>query len=343
MMQLHGLQDTTPEDLLQAWVQITRTLVSVGHAADLRQALNRACGNSHEDPTQDHVEDSPTASLLGANSDEPTGEIQQTPMLDCRSSLVLQESLITAANKPQNINGGDACVDLNQNTNICNDLDKRWITNHSPAQPSPQAASDAPQEIYNEFMSIDDEYSIGDTETTASSPAESDANELDDWLGVPFDLVSDGADLSKHHIDYSSQSFEEILAAEELLPLVSELDENAMALWNQGAAMQGVELDQISQVSTPTPFPISTLSSPCHDLIPADQQAIAQDSHINTLCDAESTLETQSQRSTPAPQGTKPSGPIRTRSKRHLTNTEISCVARSLIHGNSIDFFINNC
>jgi len=45
-------------------VQITQTLVSVGHATDLRQALNRACGNSHEDPTQDHVEDSTTASLF---------------------------------------------------------------------------------------------------------------------------------------------------------------------------------------------------------------------------------------------------------------------------------------
>jgi hypothetical protein len=71
-MQLDGLQDTTPEDLLQTWVQITRALVSVGHAADLRQALNRAYGNGHEDPTQDHVEDSPTVSLFGANSDEPT-------------------------------------------------------------------------------------------------------------------------------------------------------------------------------------------------------------------------------------------------------------------------------
>jgi hypothetical protein len=100
MMQLHGLQDTNLEDLLQTWVQITQTLVSVGHAADLRQALNIACGNGHEDPTQDHVEDSPTASLFKANSDEPTKEIQQTIMLDCRSSLVLQESLRTAANKP---------------------------------------------------------------------------------------------------------------------------------------------------------------------------------------------------------------------------------------------------
>jgi len=104
MMQLHGLQDTTPEDLLQTWVQITQTLVSVGHAADLRQALNRACGNSHEDPIQDHVEDSPTALLFGANSDEPTGKIQ----------LVPQEPLTTAANKHQSIDGGD------------------WITNHPP-------------------------------------------------------------------------------------------------------------------------------------------------------------------------------------------------------------------
>jgi hypothetical protein len=132
-MQLHGHQDTTLEGLLQTWVQITQTLVSVGHAADLRQALNRACGNSHEDPTQDHVEDSTTASLFGANSDEPTGEIQQTVMLDCRSSLVPQEPLTTAANKPQSLDSGD------------------WITNHPPTQPLPQAASDTPQEIYNEF------------------------------------------------------------------------------------------------------------------------------------------------------------------------------------------------
>jgi hypothetical protein len=50
-----------------------------GIAADLWQVLNRACGNSHEDPTQDHVEDSPT--LFRATTDKPTGEIQQTVML----------------------------------------------------------------------------------------------------------------------------------------------------------------------------------------------------------------------------------------------------------------------
>ena len=124
MMQLHGLQDTTLEDLLQTWVQITRTLVFVGHAADLRQALNRVCGSNNENQTQDLVEDSPTALLFRAKSDEPTGEIQYLVMLDCHSSLVLQESLTTAANKPQSIEGRDACVDLNQNTNIYNDIDK---------------------------------------------------------------------------------------------------------------------------------------------------------------------------------------------------------------------------
>jgi hypothetical protein len=115
-----------------------------------------------------------------ANSDEPTREIQETVMLDCRSSLIPQESLTTTANKPQSIDGGDTCIDLNQNTNIYNDIDENWITNHLLAQPSPQAASNAPQEIYNEVMSIDDEHSAGDTGTTASSSAESDANELDD-------------------------------------------------------------------------------------------------------------------------------------------------------------------
>jgi hypothetical protein len=71
------------------------------------------------------------------------------------------------------------------------------------------------------------------------------------------------------------QSFAEILAAKELLPLVSKLDENALALCNQEAAIQMAKLDQISQVSTPTLFLILTLASPCLDLNPADQQAIA--------------------------------------------------------------------
>jgi hypothetical protein len=72
--------------------------------------------------------------------------------------------------------------------------------------------------------------------------------------------------------------------------------------------------------------------------------------HVDTLYNAESRSETQSGQSTPAPQGlqelvknTKPSGPIRTRTKRDLTTTEISCVARSLIQGDAINFFINNC
>jgi len=54
------------------------------------------------------------------------------------------------------------------------------------------------------MMSIDDEHSARDTVTAASSPAESDANEFDDWLGVPLDLVCDSADLLKHHSDIPS-------------------------------------------------------------------------------------------------------------------------------------------
>lgn len=60
-------------------------------------------------------------------------------------------------------------------------------------------------------MSID-EGSARDT-VMASCPADSDANEFDDWLGLPSDLVRDGADLSKHRSNISSQNFEEIFAA----------------------------------------------------------------------------------------------------------------------------------
>jgi len=91
-MQLDGLQDTTPDDLLQTWIQLTWALVSAKHAIHLRSI--------NEDQTQDHVEYSWTASLFGADSDESTREIQRIVMLGCCSSLVTPESLTTAANKP---------------------------------------------------------------------------------------------------------------------------------------------------------------------------------------------------------------------------------------------------
>jgi hypothetical protein len=114
------------------------------------------------------------------------------------------------------------------------------------------------------------------------------------------------------------------------------LHKNALALLNQGAAMQMAELGQISRVSTPTPLPIliPTSSSPSYDPNPTDQQAAGQDSyHVDTLDDAESTSDTQSRHSTPALQGLqelakniKPRGPVRTHAKRDFTKTEISCL-----------------
>jgi hypothetical protein len=52
-------------------------------------------------------------------------------------------------------------------------------------------------------MSIDNGHSARDIVTTISSPAESDANEFDDWLGVPPNLVRDVVDLSEHRSDVS--------------------------------------------------------------------------------------------------------------------------------------------
>jgi hypothetical protein len=57
-----------------------------------RQALDSACGNSHKDPTQGCVDDSLTASLFVAKSDKPTGEIQQTVMLDLNKINVWEVS-----------------------------------------------------------------------------------------------------------------------------------------------------------------------------------------------------------------------------------------------------------
>ncbi len=145
---------------------------------------------------------------------------------------------------------------------------------------------------------------------------------------MPSNLVRDSIDLSKHHSNVLSQSFEEIFTTEELLPIVSELEENTSALLNQG--------------STLALFPIPVTSCACHDSNPVGQQAIVQDNHINTLCDAESTFETQSQKSTLVPQGTKPRSLVCTHAKRHLTDMEISYITQSLIQGDSIDFFISD-
>jgi hypothetical protein len=141
----------------------------------------------------------------------------------------------------------------------------------------------------------------------------------------------------------SSAEFEEILAAEEPL-IVSEPDEHRLD--SQGLAIQVVKLGQVSRVSKPTQFLIPTLLSPSYDLNPTDQQAAAQDSHyVETLRNAKATSEIQSRRSAPTLHGTKSYGLVRTHAKRDLTETEISCVAQSLIQGKgeSIDFFLTSC
>ena len=61
-------------------------------------------------------------------------------------------------------------------------------------------------------------------------PAKSDTDEFGNWLGVPPDLVYEGAHLLRHRGNCLAQNFEEIFAAEELLPIILELDENTSVL-----------------------------------------------------------------------------------------------------------------
>jgi hypothetical protein len=100
--------------------------------------------------------------------------------------------------------------------------------------------------------------------------------------------------------------------------------------------MQVVELSQMPQVSTPTPFPIPMLLNPSYNSNPIG--------HAGAICNGEAISETRSQRFTPMSQGTKFRGLVCTRAKRDLTETEISCVAQGLVQGEgeSIDFFLTS-
>jgi hypothetical protein len=106
---------------------------------------------------------------------------------------------------------------------------------------------------------------------------------------------------------------------------------------------------------TPTPTPSNLCRQPfldrCYTPNSAEEQAARQNyRHIDTRYSAESTSETKSQQSTLALPGlrepaqrTKPARPVRTSIKKDLTVAEISCVARSLLRGDAINFFVNNC
>jgi hypothetical protein len=78
-------------------------------------------------------------------------------------------------------------------------------------------------------MSIDDKHGATDM-VTVPSPAESDADEFDNWLEVLSNLVYNSADLSRHRDDYPAQGFEETFVAEESLPVIPKLHETTLVL-----------------------------------------------------------------------------------------------------------------
>jgi hypothetical protein len=130
------------------------------------------------------------------------------------------------------------------------------------------------------------------------------------------------------------------------------VDQNGLGLGREGEPTQMVEYSQWSPGPTPmpTPTPSNLCRQPfldrCYTPNSAEEQATRQNNrHIDTRYNAESTSETKSQQSTLALPGlrepaqrTKPARPVRTSIKKDLTVAEISCVARSLLRGDAINF-----
>lgn len=53
--------------------------ISVGNAPDLQQALNRACGNNHKDPTPNNADDCPNDN----QGIQPNSEVCKITTLPC--------------------------------------------------------------------------------------------------------------------------------------------------------------------------------------------------------------------------------------------------------------------
>lgn len=203
-------------------------------------------------------------------------------------------------------------------------------------QPSSSAASDAPRETYNEWMTVDEEQSFRDIAT--SSPIESNASEFDDWLGILSDLVRDGADLSSYRGNHPSLTFQDIFAAEELT--LPELDDNTFPL-SEDVAMEAVGLEDIcARAPTPAPQLMQTsMNQPCQDGPHSPKDATSQDGQIKAQRQQRTATSTQESQKNTHPRN---NGPVRTSIKRDLAATEVNSVAQSLIQGESISFFINN-
>jgi hypothetical protein len=188
-------------------------------------------------------------------------------------------------------------------------------------------------------MTIDEEQSFRDTAT--SSPVESNANEFDDWLGIPSDLVRNSADLSSHRGNHSSLTFEDIFATEEPLLTLPELYDNTFPV-NEDVAMKAAVEDICTRAPTPAPQLMlmqTSINPPSQDELYGPKVATSQDGQIESKRRQSNATSTQESKKNMKPRKTRP---VQTSIKRDLAVTEVNSVAQSLIQGESISFFINN-
>jgi hypothetical protein len=306
-------QNSSLEDLHLTWICTTYALISAGHTTDLYQALDKVLGISHESQVHGYYLEDPLTAL---NPVEPRADSRQRIALDRHFIVPSENSLSPVANRVQHADSDYPNVEIEL----------------------------TPPEENNDLTSPD----IDESWSTLS-PTES---ETSSWLGVPSELVYNSADLSTLRADRSSPSFEDILATEESLPFVSELDDNTPAPFNEGVVPAAVE---VTRSLTPVPealsIPISTLHTTHNSNNATDHtycRAVGADGHPPRTLHKAYTFSPQSvaiEDVDESAKNTKPGRirPLRISVKRNLIDAEISPVAQILIQGDAFSNFFKRC
>ena len=304
-------QNYSLQDLRLTWIHTTCALIAAGHTTDLHQVLDKVLGISHESQVHGYH---PDDLLTASNPFESRADCGQRIVLDRHSALPSENSLSLVANTVQNADSDCLSADMEL----------------------------TPPGTNNDLTSPDI-----DENWSTPSPTES---ETSSWFGVS-ELVYDAADLSTLQADRSSPSFEDILAAEESLSFISELDDSRSAPSNEGVEPYSTPTPEALPI--PKPLPLSTGHAIHNSNNAADHiycRAVRADSHPPRILHKADTLS-----ATPksiavddvdgVAKNAEPRriGPLRISVKGDLTDAEINPVAQSLIQDDAFSNFFQRC
>ncbi len=153
--------------------------------------------------------------ISSVNTDAST-EGNQRLELSHFPAPISKAPLGTVINIQQSIDRGNSFVDLGWNSDMSAGGHGSQTINNYPNL-LPNIRGDNPLDMCDRSMSLDNNEYEEDT-VMASDPKESDGYDMDDFLDVPPDLASEGADLSQYHSNSLLQKFR-ALTIEEPLPV----------------------------------------------------------------------------------------------------------------------------